>query len=631
VQTTAAERIGHDAQSAGTGARASGLRHVPALDGLRGAAVAGVLLFHAGHLVGGYLGVDLFFVLSGFLITSLLLAEWHRTSNIKLLAFWARRARRLLPALFGVLAGVALHAAILAKPAELNQIRGDALATLAYVANWRAIFAGNSYWAQFSAPSPLEHTWSLAIEEQFYLVWPLIVLGVLRWRRGSTRAVLAVSLILAGASGAFMVLRYVPNTDPSRLYLGTDARAAAVLLGASLAAFYAWRGPRRAGRSGVALEAAGWLAALGLLWAWTHLDGQSATLYRGGMFACGVAVVAVIASVTRPGAGPLAKVLSVAPLRALGIISYGVYLWHWPVYVVLDAQRTNLSNVPLTIVRILVTLMIATMSYYLLEQPVRQGTWRRWPVRTWAPVVAVGTAGAVFVATIGGASAGASGLANLPPPPLPPGSSRLMVVGDSVADSLAAGLWAHHDPRPVQVISAALPGCDLTTSRPLVHNVSGHIVTSFPCETNWAADINRYQPDRVLFTFAGDSIRNQDPPCSPHYDDVYRTKLLSGIRLLQARGAQVSIATSAYLMIYPIVPVATARARIDCVNAMTRAVAAQTGASVIDLNGFLCPKGQCLTQLNGKMLRPDGIHYSTAAGRTVGHWLLAQIYDGVGH
>ena len=150
------------------------------MDGVRGVAVVAVLLFHAGKLRGGYLGVDLFFVLSGYLITSLLLAESSTSGRVNLFGFWARRARRLLPALLLVVAFVGLYSAVIADPGELHRIRGDALATLAYVANWRFVFGGFDYFALFSSPSPLNHTWSLAIEEQFYVVWPLLVLLVAR-------------------------------------------------------------------------------------------------------------------------------------------------------------------------------------------------------------------------------------------------------------------------------------------------------------------------------------------------------------------------------------------------------------------------------------------------------------------
>ena len=191
----------HEVSSQATDASdgAPRLRHEPALDGLRGVAVAGVLLFHGGHLAGGFLGVDAFFVLSGFLITTLLLAEARSRGRIALGAFWGRRARRLLPALVCVLAAVALYAAVWAKPDELATIRGDALATIGYFANWRAIATSRDYWALFRNPSPLDHTWSLAIEEQFYLVWPLLVAVLIRGCRVrvAARRVLSISVVLA--------------------------------------------------------------------------------------------------------------------------------------------------------------------------------------------------------------------------------------------------------------------------------------------------------------------------------------------------------------------------------------------------------------------------------------------------
>src|SRR3954454_19666729 len=177
------------------GSRPGGLGHEPALGGVRGLAVAGVLVFHGGYLQGGYLGVDAFFVLSGVLITSLLLVEAASSGGVSLRRFWARRARRLLPAVACVLAFVAVYAWVWAKPEELATIRGDAIATLLYVANWRQIFSSNDYFALFRSPSPLQHTWSLAIEEQFYVLWPLAVFALVgvRARRGwgSARRVFA--------------------------------------------------------------------------------------------------------------------------------------------------------------------------------------------------------------------------------------------------------------------------------------------------------------------------------------------------------------------------------------------------------------------------------------------------------
>src|SRR6478736_573720 len=193
----AAESAGESRAEAAATSVPTSLRHISALDGARGAAVAGVLVFHSGHLLGGYLGVDFFFVLSGFLITSLLLAESTRTGRVGLGGFWARRARRLLPALGVLIAAVVGYCLLFAKPAELTQIRGDAFATLTYVANWRQVFSHQNYFALFNAPSPLQHTWSLAIEEQFYVIWPLVFVALLiRFKRGTPKAVLTVSLAL---------------------------------------------------------------------------------------------------------------------------------------------------------------------------------------------------------------------------------------------------------------------------------------------------------------------------------------------------------------------------------------------------------------------------------------------------
>ncbi|MCB1258884.1 MAG: acyltransferase, partial [Acidimicrobiales bacterium] len=240
------------------------IRHIPALDGLRGAAVAGVLLFHGGVLDGGFMGVDLFFVLSGFLITTLLLREWDDTTTISLKRFWFRRARRLLPALFGLLVGVAIYALVVADGFELGAIRADGLAAVAYVANWQQILGGNGYWDVYSAPSPFLHTWSLAIEEQFYVLWPLVFVGVMRWSRSNKRVLLGLALVGAVASAIVMTLVFTEGADPSRAYLGTDTRAGGVLLGASLAIALSVWGTVRTDGARRGLEIVGIGAALAL-------------------------------------------------------------------------------------------------------------------------------------------------------------------------------------------------------------------------------------------------------------------------------------------------------------------------------------------------------------------------------
>ncbi len=376
------------------------LPHVPALDGLRGTAVIGVIAFHYLRYTGGYLGVDLFFVLSGYLITSLLLVEREANGSVSLGAFWARRARRLLPALFVVLLAVSLYARFAVDPTRLDALRGDALATLFYVANWRSIVSEASYWAMFNDPSPLQHTWSLAIEEQFYVVWPLIAWVVLgRARRRPAGAMLAVCLVGLAASATAQLLLYRPGTDPSRVYFGTDTRIAAILMGASLACATRRFGRPTSRRGRTALELAGWGGAVVLGVCWTFVDGQDPFLYRGGLLLCGVAATLVLAAATQPEGGPLSAVFSVAPLRTVGAVSYGLYLWHWPVLVALSPERTHLEGPVLFLARIATAAALTGVSYVVLEQPIRHGALKGWVGRLSAPAAIVVTSVAIVACT----------------------------------------------------------------------------------------------------------------------------------------------------------------------------------------------------------------------------------------
>ena len=382
------------------------LSYQPALDGIRALAVAAVLAYHAGMpwARGGFLGVDAFFVLSGFLITSLLLAEYRAKGRIAFTAFWARRARRLLPALFLMLVGVGVYAVVFAKPDELDRLRADALTTIGYVANWRPVFSGESYFDQFSVPSPLRHTWSLAIEEQWYAFWPLLLFVILRLRGGSLRATLAVSLALAAGSALLMALLFQPMHDPSRVYYGTDTRAQSLLVGALLAMLLLQRGPVRSAPARWTLQGVAVLCVVFIGFVWARADDNSSLLYRGGFLVLATSVAVVIAASVQPGVSVVGRVLSLPPLRGLGLISYGVYLWHWPIYLVLTPGRTGWDDYPLFALRVAATLAISIVSYRLLEMPVRRGAFRQWKVSwTLAPAAAACVAVALVIVTRGGA------------------------------------------------------------------------------------------------------------------------------------------------------------------------------------------------------------------------------------
>ena len=388
-------------------------RHLPALNGLRGVAVLGVVAYHLqlGWASGGYLGVDLFFVLSGFLISTLLLEEWAGSGRINLGAFWARRAKRLLPALFLVVAALALYLifnAIFGAPGanglvDLAGLRGDAIWTLLYANNWHLVYAHQSYFAQFSTPSPLQHTWSLAIEEQFYLVWPLVLLLLLRVARGAWRRTgLIITVTLGVLSSVLMAVLFNPGVDPSRIYYGTDTRLFDLMAGATLA-FVAASRPQPSRRSRRTLHSVGPLAAIALAVFWVTSGTPGGLprnfMFEGGFLLCAGLAALVVADARLVQPGRFARLLAARPLHFLGTISYGIYLWHWPVIVYLTGQRTGLSQWPLDLLRIAVTLALATASYYLVERPVRLAHlhgWVRWSV---APVAGVATAVIIVVAT----------------------------------------------------------------------------------------------------------------------------------------------------------------------------------------------------------------------------------------
>ncbi|CAB5039103.1 unannotated protein [freshwater metagenome] len=360
--------------------RTSGeMGYLPGLDGIRAIAVLGVLLYHAdlGFLPGGFLGVDVFFVLSGFLITTLLLEQFQRTGTINFKTFYLGRVRRLFPALIALLIVVAIACSFFYQDAA-RKTASDILASTFYVNNWWYIVADQSYFDFIARPPLLKHLWSLAIEEQFYFVWPVVAYFLMRtWHR---RGVLIASTALAIASTAWMFYLstqhgYPELADPSRVYFGTDSHAMGLLVGAALASV--WRPGRvkaamnRTGKD--LITASGVLALLGLLAFYLYVGEFTPWLYRGGFLLVALVAAGLIIAATHPGT-LFGKVLGTQPWRYIGQRSYGLYLWHWPIFAVTRPEvDTSLEGLPLLVLRLALTFAIAELSYRYLEMPIRRG------------------------------------------------------------------------------------------------------------------------------------------------------------------------------------------------------------------------------------------------------------------
>ena len=470
---------------------APNLSYMPALDGIRGVAIIVIMGYHGGVFLtsGGFYSLDTFFALSGFLITSLLISEWQRSATIRLGRFWARRARRLLPALLVVLIGVSLFAAFVVAAGTYPTLREDAISALFYYANWHFIGVGSNYFNQTALTSPLTHTWSLAVEEQFYLLWPLVVLGLVTiWK--STRVLLIVCVIGALASSIEMGVLYSPG-DVNRVYYGTDTRAQSLLVGAALAVLLSmWADRRRrlgtvpagndqalrlGGDPAWAVQTArGRIAVLGVGLAgvatsavlWTVVSYNDAWAYRGGFLVAALATTAVLFSVVCSQHSILARSLSVAPLRYVGRISYGLYLWHFPLFIWLDHARTGLTGYPLFALRLAVTLLVATVSFYVIERPIRQGSflrgWRPWAL---TPAAVLATAVALIMATFAPPVAAKS---PTPGPRVSAASStgppvKALVLGDSTALTLDIGLNEHARDYDIVPFNGGILGCGVTS------------------------------------------------------------------------------------------------------------------------------------------------------------------------
>jgi peptidoglycan/LPS O-acetylase OafA/YrhL len=597
------------------------LPYSPGIDGLRAVAVLAVILFHAGAdwLPGGYLGVDVFFVISGFLITSLLLAEHQLNGSIGFGAFWSRRARRLLPALFLLLVVMSLWAASeWADPFQKHEFRGDALSSLFYFANWHFVGSGAGYFGHFSAPSPLRHLWSLAIEEQFYLVWPVLVAVLLGARRVGRRRLLRVSLLGAVVSATLMALLY-DTADPSAVYFRTDTHAFGLLMGAAAAAYVA-ADPDRRSRPFRALAP---FAFAGLLACLVLVDGTSTFAYRGGLPLAALAAVPVVVAASRPGW--LARGLSFRPLVVVGLVSYGLYLWHWPVWTILTNTRLELDEPLATLARVATLVAFTGGSYLLLEQPVRRGFLGGRTVRFAAPgaiacvagvILAVGTAPPVFTPAVAAPSRSSPSGAREPSRP------TILLVGDSTAASAATG-FVDTAGRAFRIVPAGLVPptkregefCPLDIQLDGVRPPSGaEVITTPPriCDWHryWPRLVNAYRPRVAVVMFGSwDAMAHRVAnrwlyPGTPEWNAQLETQLRCAVDLLSARGARV-------LVVLAPKTVLSVGEWTDALNAVYGDVAAGDPARV----SVADPSAAILT--DDPNIRWDGVHYTHAGARVL--------------
>jgi peptidoglycan/LPS O-acetylase OafA/YrhL len=469
-------------------------RYMPGLDGLRAVAVIGVMLYHLkfGWAEGGLLGVGVFFTLSGYLITDILLNQVNG-GGIRLKSFWLARARRLLPALFVMLI-VVMAWVTLIGPHQPADFRTAALSAAAYFNNWWLIFHHVSYFERFAPPSPLNHLWTLSVEEQFYILWPFLLMLGLRFvpeLRGATgtRPRLAIAT-LAGAlcSGVLMAVLYQPSLDPSRVYYGTDTRALELLVGAALAMVWPSRRlhARIAPQARRLIEVAGvvGLGLIGLMF-WRTSE-FSPFLYRGGFALLGLGSVLAVASLTHP-ASRLGQIVGCRPMRWIGERSYGIYLWTLPIIVLTSPQASQGPSVPRATLQVAAILAVAELSWRYIENPIRHGAlgrlWEQWRAGGWRPerltrqgwaivsvcslVVAIAIAGLAGVGVTDGSSAvGAEAVArtvtvgNLRKAPLATSCEAVVHIGDSTSEGLVSSDYL---PDPSQQISRQYARVGATT------------------------------------------------------------------------------------------------------------------------------------------------------------------------
>ena len=654
------------------------------LDGLRGIAVALVVAFHANWLIGGWIGVDIFFVLSGYLITRLLLDELHVHQWINLAAFWGRRARRLLPALLVLVAAIAIADRFRRSPP--STAKWDIFGALTYSSNWVRVTLGRSYWDRFASPGLADHLWSLAIEEQFYLLWPVVMAAGLRRLAPLRRAaVLSVAALLAGV---YTVVMFARTGDAGRVYLGTDTRIVALLAGAAVGAWAA-AGLRL---HPVVRRVIATLSILFLVNAAVRFNGAKVPVYRGGIVFVAFATACLLASLI--GAqGSLPRLLSMRPLVWLGNRSYGLYLWHWPIFVALHVAARPHSSTVRRLLAIGVALLVSELSARVIELPLRRYVRRanpRWLVRaggligvaTIATLLPLGTAAvpteakaapaltlpvpsavttttpttstSVVASTTTSVAVVAEPVTTPPasavttvaptttlvpkvPPPPRDGPPRILVVGDSVAQRLAIAINRLPDRGGAVLDIQARAGCMLARSPIRTREGDNGIISDEPgvCPQiveSFGSFAAQTPHDAVLMLFGAGFFHDNEittgvwtDACSTAFHDFMRAEIATAVTALGSGGAAVYAVSEAYYRAPNEGNYENLDNQTDCKNAILEEAAANGSFTLLKLGQIVCPsRSPC--PFPDADIRDDGIHYDRAGATAAWGWLFPQMF-----
>ena len=628
---------------------AAGASYVGALDGLRALAVIAVIVYHfsPSALPAGFLGVDVFFVVSGFLIARLIAREIRRTDRLRLSNFWGRRARRLLPALAVMAVAVLAAAAVSFSADELVFVRKQFLGVLFYVANWVMIAQHSSYFANVGRPSPFLHTWSLAVEEQFYLVFPLLCLAGARLIRRRPIIASGAALVAAIASTIWMAVLVAPDGDPSRAYLGTDSHCMGLFVGVALALFACSPSADTTLRwlhshptaTRAASASAGVAAGAVALTMWLCSD-RTLGLYRGGFLAVSLACGWLIAVLVAVPDSAIARFFRTPLLVSIGLRSYALYLWHWPVRVFVDGSD-GLSGPALFVVRLALSFALAEISFRLVERPFRNGVIAR---RTGSRGAVAFYAAAALVCVLLAATVAVpvnptpTRLANIEPTLARPrpGVRHFDVFGDSTALQFAYRGALHASELNIEIDGDARLGCGVVPGSPII---GGHSVAPpADCagwQARWQAALKRTSTATPLvMTGAWDIYDHEIDGTRVRFGtqawhDLVFNSTRAALQLLTVKSATVYLFELPCFGAGDVTVPSQERSdptRIAAMNAIYQQIAATTPrVQIIRWRTLVCPDGHRVETIDhARLWQADEAHLTEGGAVVVWKWLLKQ-------